>query len=270
MARPSRRALPLQSRRVTTTSPSPPLPFGAPELIDAVRGAERVLDMGCGSGRLTVALAQRGAEVTGFDTSAQRLDDARRRAVAADADVPVRLLEADADAPLPFADASFDAVTSRLVLMVVRDPVATLTELQRVLVPEGRIATAVWAALPQNPWFDGPREAVRAVLGEEAASFARAFGRLGTSEELAATHRAAGFADVDGRLLQEHVHRADADEHWRLLAAENGHYRRIDAALAEAERSAVARELSARLEPCRSCAGLAIPRTMVLVTGRRP
>ena len=35
------------------------LPFGAAEIVAAVAGAERVLDAGCGSGRLTVALARR-------------------------------------------------------------------------------------------------------------------------------------------------------------------------------------------------------------------
>src|SRR5262249_39011163 len=46
------------------------LPFGGAEIVSAVAGARRVLDAGCGSGRLTVALALAGAEVTGIDTSA--------------------------------------------------------------------------------------------------------------------------------------------------------------------------------------------------------
>ncbi|HXV95205.1 MAG TPA: class I SAM-dependent methyltransferase, partial [Gaiellaceae bacterium] len=56
------------------------LPFGAHELLAAVAGAGRVLDLGCGSGRLTLALARAGAAVTGLDTSRERLEQARRRA----------------------------------------------------------------------------------------------------------------------------------------------------------------------------------------------
>ena len=55
---------------------SEPAPFGTGELLAAVAGARRVLDAACGSGRLTVALALAGAEVTGFDTSSARLEHA--------------------------------------------------------------------------------------------------------------------------------------------------------------------------------------------------
>jgi len=246
----------------------PPAPFGVPELLELVAGARRVLDVGCGSGRLTVALARAVAEVTGMDTSADRLAHAVR--LAEKAGVQLTLVEADMEEPLPFTDASFDAVTSRLSLMIPRDAVPTLRELGRVLEPRGRIATVVWAALPENPWFDAPREAVRAVLGDERASFARAFGRLGSPRDAERAHRAAGFDDVEGRLLREQVVRADAAEHWRLLATENGHFRRIDAALGEHERRALVVELEARLAPYHADGGLELPRTLVLVTGRRP
>ena len=176
------------------------LPFGAAEIVAAVAGAERVLDAGCGSGRLTVALAEAGAAVTGFDTNAAQLEEAARRA--ADAGVALTLREADFNDALPFADASFDAVVSRLSVMAAADPVATLRELGRVLEPGGRIVTALWASPAENPWFAAPREAIGVVLGAERAAFARAFGKLGDPEEAAAAHRAAGFVDVEAVLLQ--------------------------------------------------------------------
>ncbi len=70
-----------------------PPPFGTAEILAAVVGARRVLDAGCGSGRLTVALAQAGADVTGIDTNAGRLAAARRRAERAGVDLT--LVEAD-------------------------------------------------------------------------------------------------------------------------------------------------------------------------------
>lgn len=243
------------------------LPFGAGELVAAAAGAARALDAGCGSGRLTIALAQAGAAVTGVDTSAERLAQARARAEAAG--VELRLLEADLDAVLPFPEASFDAVTSRLVLMAVADPVATLRELARTLAPGGVLATVLWAELPRNPWFALPREAAAAVLGPGRASFARAFGRLGEPEEAAALHRAAGLRDVEARLLRERVERVDAAEHWRWLAGELGHFRRLDDSLRDAEREAVLAELDERLAPYREGDRLSLPRTLVLVTARR-
>lgn len=244
-----------------------PLPFGVPEVLDAVDGAGRVVDAGCGSGRLTVALALRGAAVTGFDTSASALAGARARAEAAG--VPVTLVEADLNHTLPFADGAFDAVTSRLALMVADDPAATLRELARTLAPGGRVATVLWATVDLNPWFDAPREAVRTALGDERGRFAGAFGRLGSPDEAAEAHRVDDLVDVEARLLQEHVVRADAAEHWSLLAAENGHFRRVDATLDDERRASLVAELGRRLGGLRDGNRLVVPRTLVLVTARR-
>lgn len=219
-------------------------------------------------GRLTVALARGGAEVTGFDTSASALADARKRAD--DAGVPLALVEADMNASLPFADSSFDAATSRLALMVADNPVATLCELARMLVPGGRIVTGLWSTLDRNPWFAQTRAAVAATLGPERGTFARAFGRLGELTEAARAHAEAGLVDVDARLLEECVIRADAVEHWRLLAAENDHFRRVDAMLDESTRAALVADLSTRLDRFAVDGALSIPRTLVLVTARVP
>jgi len=246
--------------------PVTPLPFGVAEILDGVAGAERVVDMACGSGRLTVTLVRGGAAVTGFDTNPSALEVARNRA--GGAGLPLTLVEADMNAPLPFADASFDAATSRLALMIADDPVVTLRELGRVLEQGGRVVTALWATLDRNPWFAETRAAVATVLGPERGEFARAFGHLGDPAEAARVHTEAGLVDVDARLFEEHVERADAEEHWSLLATENGHFRRVDATLDDETRSTVVAELSRRLDRYAAGGALAIPRTLVLVTAR--
>jgi SAM-dependent methyltransferase len=71
----------------------------------------RILDVGCGSGPLFAALRDRGAIVTGFDSSAGMLEQARRR-LGDDADLHV----ADLGSPLPFPDGAFDDVIACLVL----------------------------------------------------------------------------------------------------------------------------------------------------------
>jgi len=89
----------------------------------------RVLDVGTGTGRAAIALARRGAIVTGVDASAEMLQVAARRA--ADAGVAVAFARGDAH-HLDFADRSFDAVVCLRVLMHTPDWRASLRELCRV------------------------------------------------------------------------------------------------------------------------------------------
>lgn len=243
------------------------LPFGVSEILEAAGAPESALDIGCGAGRLTVALARRGAAATGVDTNVKRLEDGRARARRAGVDVT--FAHGDMNEPLAFADAAFAAATSRLALMIARDPEATLREAARVVAPGGAIVTAVWARIEENPWFGEPRAAVAEALGPEPAAFARAFGRLGEVGDLADLHRRAGLGDVRGRVVRDHVPAADAAAHWRDLAARIGHYTRLDAALTDAERERLADVLARQLEPFRTGAGLRLPRAMVIVSGRR-
>jgi SAM-dependent methyltransferase len=245
---------------------TPVLPFGGEQLLAAVPAGGRVLEAGCGSGRLTVALARRGDRVTAFDASAARVADARRRAEAAG--VHVDVLEADLERELPFAAAEFSAAVSRLVMMIPAEPAAALARLARCVAAGGVIATAVWARADENPWFAEPRAAVAAVLGPERAAFARAFGRLGETGELAAVHRQAALVDVGARHLEGELVVADAEAHWATLSAENGHFRRVADALDEATTSRLLRELAARLERFRAGGALHLPRAMILAHAR--
>jgi hypothetical protein len=69
--------------------------------------------------------------------------------------------------------------------------------------------------------------------------------------------------------LNERTTVADAAEHWARLARENGHFRRVAAALSDAQAAALAVELEARLAPYSEGDHLSLPRTLVLVTARR-
>lgn len=96
--------------------------------LDPVAGL-RVLDVGTGTGRAAIALAKRGAIVTGVDASAEMLAVAERRA--RDAAVPVTFTRGDAHR-LAYPDRSFDAVVCLRVLMHTPDWRASLRELCRV------------------------------------------------------------------------------------------------------------------------------------------
>jgi len=243
-------------------------PFGVPQIVAAVSPAGSVLDAGCGSARLTLAFAEAGAaEGVGIDTSLERITEGRARGSAHPMGARVNLIEADFDHVLPFADGRFTAAASRLALMIATDPVATLRELRRVTAAGGRIVTALWAPVDENPWFALPRAAAGAVVVPERADYARAFGRLGGPDEATEVHRAAGLADVEAQTLRQTLAVEDAAGLWTWMTGENGHVRRLDATLSVSERAAVLDELDRLVASHRTHDGsLALPRAMTLVT----
>ena len=93
----------------------------------------RILDIGCGTGRLAQVLVERyEADVAGVDATPEMLDRARRKLPRAD----LRLGRAEA---LPFADAAFERALMSLVVHVI-DRRAAFAEAARVLEPRGRVA----------------------------------------------------------------------------------------------------------------------------------
>ena len=96
-----------------------------------------VADIGCGTGYLTKALAERVAKVTGVDASTEMLAIARREMAQANL-TNVELVNAEA-AHLPFPTSSFDLVFASLLLHHISDPVEVLTEFHRVLKTNGQV-----------------------------------------------------------------------------------------------------------------------------------
>ncbi|MDE3202184.1 MAG: methyltransferase domain-containing protein [Acidobacteriota bacterium] len=90
---------------------------------------EKILDLGCGDGQLTMQLAQSGAQVEGVDASPSMVAAARARGM--------QVTEASAES-LPFADGAFDAVFSNAALHWVRNQDAMMTQVRRVLRSGGR------------------------------------------------------------------------------------------------------------------------------------
>jgi len=111
--------------------PGPP-PSRLAEFVRRLGSRRRVLDLGCGDGRLTAELdAER---VTAADVSAAALERARRRLPEAE------LVELEPDKELPFPDTSFDLVLCAETLEHVRDVQLLLSEARRVLRPGGELA----------------------------------------------------------------------------------------------------------------------------------
>ena len=142
----------------------------------------QVLDVGTGTGRAAIALALRGACVTGVDASDEMLAVGRRRA--GDAKVDVHFLKGDAHA-LEFATRSFDVAISLRVLMHTPDWRRSLAELCRVA--------------GQNVVFDYPSLASAAALQSAVRHLANAAGarteayRVFSDRSIRAALRANGF-----------------------------------------------------------------------------
>jgi SAM-dependent methyltransferase len=101
-----------------------------------------LLDIGCGSGAVLRAAADRGAEVTGLDAAPGLAEVARRR-------VPGARIEVGEMQTLPFADAAYDVVTGYNAFQYAADPVAALGEARRVLRPGGVLVVATWGRAEQ-------------------------------------------------------------------------------------------------------------------------
>lgn len=117
--------------------------LGAPEQIQpvldaaALEPADRVLDVGCGTGFMLLAAAGHAAQVVGVDVAPAMLAEARRRVDQAGL-TNVTLREGNAEA-LPFADERFDVVLTRLTLHHMANPARVLSEMHRVLRTGGRV-----------------------------------------------------------------------------------------------------------------------------------
>ena len=102
---------------------------------------ERVLDVACGSGNLTIPAARAGAIVTGADIATNLLEQGRARAAAEG--LKIQFDEGDAE-DLPYEDASVDVVVSMFGAMFAPRPQLVAAEFVRVCRPGGRIAMANW------------------------------------------------------------------------------------------------------------------------------
>ncbi len=120
----------------------------------------RMLDLGCGTGILSVLGTLRGAEVTAIDGSEAMLKVARQRLPSCD----VRLADLEA---LPFESSRFDAVVAVNSLFFARDLDAAMREVGRVLDSTGRAVAACWGP-PERCQYTAVREAM-ARLGPPAS-----------------------------------------------------------------------------------------------------
>src|SRR4029079_2150093 len=158
------------------------------DLLDPQPG-EHILDVGCGDGTLPVKIVERGATVTGIDNSLEMIGAAREKGLDA------RLMDA---ADMKFGE-SFDAAFSNATLHWVLD--------------KERAARAIWFAMKLGGRLagemggEGNLAMLREALDEELivrghAPPVEASNWYASPEDFAAVYEAAGFREVDARLIE--------------------------------------------------------------------
>jgi SAM-dependent methyltransferase len=123
------------------------------------RAGERIIDVGCGCGGTSMALASRVAPtgfVLGVDISGPMLSRARHLAPKG---LPVDFVLADATV-YPFDPGSFDLLVSRFGVMFFAEPAVSFSNLRQALRPSGRMAFACWREPRENPWMMAPLQAI--------------------------------------------------------------------------------------------------------------
>jgi SAM-dependent methyltransferase len=183
-------------------------------------GGGPILDLGCGTGSLTRALAGRFAasRVVGLDFSEVYVDHARHRI----SDPRIEFQVGDACA-MPFPDSSFDGVLSMLVLPFVPDTAGAVREMRRVARPGAVVAAAAWDArggwVAQRMFLDTAAVLDPGADALRARNCTRPSMRPG---ELAAAWRDAGFLDIHETALSIRMEYADFEDYWTPYLGRQG------------------------------------------------
>jgi SAM-dependent methyltransferase len=132
-------------------------------------GGRRVLDVGCGAGSTTLAVARAlgpKSRCTGIDISAPLIATANARA-AAEGAATITFIKADAQT-YGFRAGTFDTVISRLGVMFFDDPEAAFANLQRAARPKAQLAFLAWRSRHENPFMTTAERAAAPIVKELA------------------------------------------------------------------------------------------------------
>jgi ubiquinone/menaquinone biosynthesis C-methylase UbiE len=219
-------------------------PSLAAALIEAVgiEPGSRVVDVGCGPGGLTKALAEVvGAEnVSAVDPSEPFAELCRRQVPGAD----VRVAAAE---ELSFEDDSFDGALAQLVVNFMSDAERGVGEMKRVVRPGGTVAACTWDYAGEMTMLRAYWDAAREVEPEAAQADEAATMRYATLDELTDLWRTVGLDEVTGGELWVSAAYEDFDDLWAPFPTGIGPAGAFCAALEperqEALRAAFARRL---------------------------
>lgn len=237
----------------------------------AIEATDRVLDVGCGTGKSSRDAARRAHDgaVLGVDLSERMLDDARRRS-AEEGLTNVEFLHADAQVH-PFEPGSFDVAISVFGAMFFADPPAAFANIRRSLRPGGRIAFLSWQAFEHNEWLTTLFDALAAGrdLPAPAPGEPGPFG-LADAEVVSALVREAGFVDGHLTSIAAPMWLGESVEDAWAFVAEMGLVRGLTASLDDAGREQAMAELRRRILARATADGVTLGAAAWLITARQP
>jgi ubiquinone/menaquinone biosynthesis C-methylase UbiE len=229
----------------------------------ALQPGERVLDVACGTGLVTLEAAERvgaGGHVLGTDISAGMIETARQEAVRRGL-AHVEFARMDAEG-LNLPAESFDAALCALGLMYFPDPVAALRRMRGALKADGRAAVSVWGTRGRCGWAP-IFPIVDARVQSEVCPM---FFQLGTGDALADAMRAAGFDGVTSTRLTTTLQYETAEDACGAAFAGGPvalAYSRFD----QSTRAAAEAEYLQAIECWRTPGGYALPGEFVIASG---
>lgn len=194
----------------------------APLFIDfaGLADGEKVLDVGCGTGSLTFALAEIAdlAEIAAVDYSPVFVEAAARR----NSDRRIKIRQADACA-LPFDDGTFDRALALLVLHFVPEAGRAVAEMCRVARPGGVVAAAVWDHFGGMPGMRMMVDTV-AALSEGGRQLRERYcwQPMMQPGEMKRTFVEQGLSGVEETQLMIRMDYQSFDDYWAPIAAGEG------------------------------------------------
>jgi SAM-dependent methyltransferase len=217
---------------------------------------EAILDVGCGTGSMIAALAQRGdhAAIVGIDVSEPYVAFARAR----NADPRIKFEIADASS-LPFPSGRFDRAVSQLVLQFLPDPTPAVSEMRRVVRPGGTVAACTRDAYGGQPHMRMLWDSASALGFDRSRAL---FRPLSTAGEMRAMWRKVGLAEIVEDTITTRFEFADFDDYWSPFLSGDGPPGQMVMGLAPEQRSSLERQvrhvfLSGRPDGPRSFIGAA-------------
>jgi SAM-dependent methyltransferase len=237
-------------------------------------GGENVLEIGCGTGAVTIPLAKAVGEhgrVVAVDISEPMLNAARQR-VGESGMHNVTLLSGDAQV-LVLERAAFDIATSRMGVMFFSDPVAAFRNIGSSLKPGGRLVFACWAPLAENPhWLISYDIALRH-LGPPAPSSGYVPGPLafGDPNHIRGVLSAAGFDNIEIERAHPTIIGGSPEEEARQALIMGPTARLIEEKKpADLIHRAIAEEIAAAFAAEARSGPLRMGATIFLITARHP
>jgi ubiquinone/menaquinone biosynthesis C-methylase UbiE len=194
----------------------------APQFIEfaEIVEAQKILDVGCGTGSLTFALTQSPSirEIVAIDFSPLFVSAAAER----NHDPRVTIRQADACA-LPFEDDGFDAALALLVLHFVPEAHKAIAEMRRVVRTGGVVAAAVWDHLGGLPSMRMTVDTVAALSeGGRALRNRYCFQPMMQPGEMKQAFAEQGLREVAETQLMIRMTYANFDNYWAPVAAGEG------------------------------------------------